>query len=55
MVFITCNQHKGLLLFTKQTIFTPFAMHSIVGKVNMNAVLRSTDCVVLEMEPCGNG
>ena len=27
MVFITCNQHMDLLLFTKQANFTPFAMH----------------------------
>ena len=42
MVFITCNQHTGLLLFTKQATYTPFAMHGIVGKVNNNALLVQT-------------
>ena len=39
MVLITCNQCMGLLLFTKQATFTPFAMHSTVDKVNNNALL----------------
>ena len=42
MVFITCNQYTGLLVFTKQATFTPFAMHGIVGKVKMNALLVQT-------------
>ena len=39
MVFITCNQRTGLLLFTRQAAFTPFAMHGIVGEVNKNILL----------------
>ena len=42
MVFITCNQYTGLLLFTKQATFTSLAMHGIVGKVKMNALLVQT-------------
>ena len=42
MVLITCNQYMGLLLFTKQATFTPFAMHGIVNKVNNNALLVQT-------------
>ena len=42
MVFITCNQRTGLLLFTKQATFTPFAMHSIVSEVNINVLLLQT-------------
>ena len=42
MVFITCNQHRDLLLLTKQTIFTPLAMHGIIGKVNNNVLLVHT-------------
>ena len=42
MVFITCNHRAALLLFTKQTTLTPFAMHGIVGKVNNNALLVQT-------------
>ena len=54
MAFITCNQHMGLILFTKQATFTTFAMDGIVGKVN-NKALMLQDRVVLEMGPCGNG
>ena len=32
----------GLLLFTKQTTFTPFDMYGIVGNVNNNALLVQT-------------
>ena len=42
MVFITCNQRTGLLMFIKQATFTPFAMHGIVGKVNNNGLLLQT-------------
>ena len=42
MAFITCNQHTGLLLFTKQAAFTTFAMHGIVGKVNNSVLLLQT-------------
>ena len=42
MEFITCNQHMGLILFTKQATYIPFAIDSIVGKVNINALLLQT-------------
>ena len=42
MVFITCNQHMGLLLFSKQATFTPFAMYGIVSKVNNNVLFLQT-------------
>ena len=42
MVFITCNQCTGLLLFIKQATFAPFAMHGIVSKVKINALLVQT-------------
>ena len=43
MLFITCNQHMGLLnKLTKQRTFTPFAIHGIVDKVNNNALLAQT-------------
>ena len=39
MGFITCNQRTDFLSLTKQATFTPFAMDSIIGKVNINALL----------------
>ena len=43
MVFITCNRCTYRLTFIyKQATFTPFAMHGIVGKVNINALLLQT-------------
>ena len=54
MVFITCNQPMGLLLFAKQTSFTPFVMHSIVGKVNNNALLLQTVLYWKWGYVCGN-
>ena len=42
MAFITCNQRTDLLLFTKQATFTPFAMDSKIGKVNINVLLLQT-------------
>ena len=40
-----------LLLITKQTNFTHFTMHGIVGKVNNNVLLVQT----VEIKLCGNG
>ena len=42
MAFITGNQCTDFLSFTKQATYTPFAMDSIVGKVNINALLLQT-------------
>ena len=42
MTYITCNQREGLISFTKQATFSTFAMHSIVDKVNINALLLQT-------------
>ena len=42
MAFITLNECMSLLSFTKQAIFTPFAINGIVGKVNINALLLQT-------------
>ena len=42
IVCLTCKQCTGLLLYNKQTTFTPFALYSIVGKVNNNALLIQT-------------
>ena len=42
MEFITCNQRKDFVAFTKQATFTPFALDGIVGKVNINALLLQT-------------
>ena len=46
MVFITCNQCMGLLLFTKQTNFILFAMYSIIGKLKYHAIGTESDLVL---------
>ena len=46
MVLITCNQCMGLLLFTKQATFIPFAIHGIVGKVTKQLCTIITDRVL---------
>ena len=61
MLFITCNQYTCLVLFAKQTTLTPFAMHSIVGKVMQcwyrpcyishvvinDVIFRTTKCMLI--------
>ena len=42
MAFITGNQRTDFLSFTKQATYTPFAMDSIVSKVNINVLLSQT-------------
>ena len=42
MALITCNKCTGLISYTKQATCTTFAMHSIVSKVNNNALLLQT-------------
>ena len=54
-MFITCNQCTGLVVFTKQTTFTPLVMHGMVGKVNNIALLVQTVLYSIEMGPFGNG